>query len=30
MNIREVINSDKVDFTEIESSYFLLGLLERI
>ena len=27
MNIKEVINSDKVDFTEIESSYFLLGLL---
>ena len=27
MNIREVINSDKMNFTEIESSYFLLGLL---
>ena len=27
MNIKEVINSDKVDFTGIESSYFLLGLL---
>lgn len=27
MNIKEVINSNKVDFTGIESSYFLLGLL---
>lgn len=27
MNINEVINSGKVDFTGIESSYFLLGLL---
>ena len=27
MNKKEVINSDKVDFTGIESSYFLLGLL---
>nr|MBP3598301.1 MarR family transcriptional regulator [Eubacterium sp.] len=27
MNIKEVIQSDKVDFTGIESSYFLLGLL---
>ena len=27
MNIKEVINSDKVDFTGIEPSYFLLGLL---
>lgn len=27
MNIKEVINSDKVDFTGIELSYFLLGLL---
>ena len=27
MNIKEVINSDKVDFTGITSSYFLLGLL---
>ncbi len=27
MNIKEVIRSDKVDFTGIESSYFLLGLL---
>lgn len=27
MNIKEVISSDKVDFTGIESSYFLLGLL---
>ena len=27
MNIAEVIKSDKVDFTGIESSYFLLGLL---
>ena len=27
MNIKEVINSDKVDFTGIEHSYFLLGLL---
>lgn len=27
MNINEVIRSDKVDFTGIESSYFLLGLL---
>lgn len=27
MNIKEVIKSDKVDFTGIESSYFLLGLL---
>ena len=27
MNIKEVINSGKVDFTGIESSYFLLGLL---
>ena len=27
MNIKEVINSDKVDFNGIPSSYFLLGLL---
>ena len=27
MNIKEVINSEKVDFTGIESSYFLIGLL---
>lgn len=27
MNINEVISSGKVDFTGIESSYFLLGLL---
>ena len=27
MNIKEVISSGKVDFTGIESSYFLLGLL---
>ena len=27
MNIKEVITSDKVDFTGIESSYFLIGLL---
>lgn len=27
MNINEVIASDKVDFTGIESSYFLIGLL---
>jgi len=27
MNIKDVINSDKVDFTGIELSYFLLGLL---
>lgn len=27
MNIKEVINSDKVDFTGTPSSYFLLGLL---
>ena len=27
MNIRDVIRSDQVDFTGIESSYFLLGLL---
>ncbi|MBR3598354.1 MAG: MarR family transcriptional regulator, partial [Lachnospiraceae bacterium] len=27
MNINEVIRSDKVDFTGIEPSYFLLGLL---
>ena len=27
MDIKEVINSNKVDFTGIESSYFLLGLL---
>lgn len=27
MKIKEVINSDKVDFTGIELSYFLLGLL---
>lgn len=27
MNIKEVINSDKVDFMGIELSYFLLGLL---
>lgn len=27
MNIKEVINSNKVDFTGVESSYFLLGLL---
>ena len=27
MNIKDVIRSDKVDFTGIDSSYFLLGLL---
>ena len=27
MNLKEVIRSDKVNFTGIESSYFLLGLL---
>ncbi len=27
MNIKEVIRSEKMDFTGIESSYFLLGLL---
>ena len=27
MNIKDVIRSDKVDFTGIELSYFLLGLL---
>ncbi len=27
MNLKEVISSDKVDFSGIESSYFLLGLL---
>ena len=27
MNIKEVIKSGKMDFTGIESSYFLLGLL---
>ena len=27
MNIKEVISSNKVDFTGVESSYFLLGLL---
>ena len=27
MNIKEVISSDKVDFTGIELSYFLIGLL---
>lgn len=27
MNIKEVINSDKVDFAGIERSYFLIGLL---
>ena len=27
MNIKDVIRSNKVDFTGIESSYFLLGLL---
>ena len=27
MNLKELIRSDKVDFTGIESSYFLLGLL---
>ncbi len=27
MNIKDVINSDNVDFTGIELSYFLLGLL---
>lgn len=27
MNIKEVINSEKVDFTGIELSYFLIGLL---
>ena len=27
MKIKEVMNSDKVDFTGIRSSYFLLGLL---
>ena len=26
MNLKEVIRSDKVNFTGIESSYFLLGL----
>ena len=27
MNIQEVIRNEKVDFTGIEMSYFLLGLL---
>ncbi len=27
MNIKEVMNSDKVDFTGIDLSYFLLGLI---
>lgn len=27
MNIKEVINSDKVDFSGVELSYFLIGLL---
>ena len=27
MNLKEVIRSDNVNFTGIESSYFLLGLL---
>lgn len=27
MNIKELLGSDKVDFTGIESSYFLIGLL---
>lgn len=27
MNIKKVIQSDKLDFTGVESSYFLLGLL---
>ena len=27
MNLKEVIGSDKMNFTGIESSYFLLGLL---
>ena len=27
MKIKEVLNSEKVDFTGIESSYFLIGLL---
>ena len=27
MNLKEVIRSDKMNFTDIESSYFLLGLL---
>lgn len=27
MNIKDVINNEKVDFTGIEQSYFLLGLL---
>ena len=27
MNLKEVINSEKVDFTGLELSYFLLGLL---
>lgn len=27
MNIKQVIHSDKVDFTGVESSYFLIGLL---
>lgn len=27
MNIKEVIKSDKIDFADIPSSYFLLGLL---
>ena len=27
MNIKDVIRSDKVDFTGIDPSYFLLGLL---
>ena len=27
MNLKDVIRSDKVNFTGIESSYFLLGLL---
>ena len=29
MNIKEVINSGKVDFTGVGSSYFLLGLFKR-
>ncbi len=27
MNIKEIINNDNVDFTGMESSYFLIGLL---
>lgn len=27
MSIKEILNSEKVDFTGVESSYFLLGLL---